>query len=1421
MSTPQSSPVPPDVGLPAAEGLSVRATGAPSVDSTAWVWRIRHLVVSAMLFAFALNSDPGKLVADTKLDLVVNPVGLLERALHLWDPLGAAGQLQDQAYGYLFPMGPFFAVAHAVNIPGWVTQRLWWGLLLTVSYTGFVALARRLRIGSEWTRLVAGLGFALAPHVLTVIGRASVEAWPPALAPWVLVPLVGVGSQGRPRRATALSGLAVLAMGGVNAAVDFAAILPAALWLLTRRWSWEWFRLVLWWGLAMVAATLWWLVPLVALGRYSPPFLDFIESASITTSTTTLIETLRGTADWVAYLGDSGSRAGYALLTHPLLILYTVLLTALGLAGVAWRRTTERIWLVLMLTVGVTLVTLGHIGPVDGFFAADLRGLLDGVLAPLRNVHKFDILIRLALSLGTASALAALSRGRTGAETRFLKAVVAAAGAFVVVGASTPFFSLHLANPDSFTGVPDYWVQASAWLTDHGGTGRTLLVPGSRFPQYDWGNSGDEPIQALGQAPWDIRNAIPLTEAGHIRWLDSIERQIADGFGGPDLADELAAGGVRYVLARNDLSYGVAVATRPVTVRAAMSATPGVYEVASFGPPTGGGSTPERFNDQGLNVGVPALDIYEVTGAHDLRARLVPTSSTAQVVGGAEAADLPGVADAPDAVMTNGMTASTPAAGGARILTDTPRRREVNFGIGTFGASQTLTLADPLRIAKPTRDYGSSDTPGAQASARYDGAVSISASSSASDADSYPRSDPGAMPYSAFDTSMATEWRPNPIKATAGSWLSADFGRTVSLSGGRVTLDEGTGVTQLGLITDRGRATLPVLDGVAEFPDVATTHLTLTLDRVQGDPARQRAAGIRAVAIPGVSVSRTVVLPEDPWPQGPDQVVMSGDVGHGDCTFLGQRPLCAVGSARVGEDAGGLDRTFTTPTAFVGQVAMTARPLPNAGLQAAVEKALGLKVHAVASSTAMPDLAAGPVSAVDGDLGTPWVASPSDPDPSLTLSWQRVRAVNRVQILVDQYAALTRPTHVQITSPAGTRDADIDAQGWASFPDLRTNALTIHFSAHALATSVDAYTLATTFLGLGVSDVRIEGLTPTIVFDRTSLREPISLPCGTGPNLAINGQVLPTRVETTVGALLRSEPVAATVCRLGAADHRPASFAIPSGVVRVQAGTPDVWDVASIVLTRDRSATAATAPMPPPVIRDWQGTRRVVALGDRAASSVLVITENVNRGWTAKLGSTALVPTTVGGWQQGFLVPAGAAGEVHLSFAPDSPVRWGMAVGGLLAALVGVFALVPERRRFRLVRPAGRSGAIAVVLSSVVCLSLAAGWWGVAVFVVVAGLTRVAVLRGGLSRRSWPAQAGAVLALTGAGAVLVAGNYGSATYLADRPPAQLLCVAALSFVTISLWQPGRRRPRVATRPTARALEPDAPDGSPAAPGTGS
>ena len=116
-----------------------------------------------------------------------------------------------------------------------------------------------------------------------------------ALAPWVLVPLVARGPSGlAASRGRCCPPWRSPASGGVNAAATFAVIPLGVVWLLTRDAGPRRRSLMTWWPLFVLVGTAWWLVPLLLLGRYSPPFLDYIETASVTTFPTTLFDALRG-----------------------------------------------------------------------------------------------------------------------------------------------------------------------------------------------------------------------------------------------------------------------------------------------------------------------------------------------------------------------------------------------------------------------------------------------------------------------------------------------------------------------------------------------------------------------------------------------------------------------------------------------------------------------------------------------------------------------------------------------------------------------------------------------------------------------------------------------------------------------------------------------------------------------------------------------------------------------------------------------------------------------------------------------------------------------------------------------------------------------------------------------------------------------
>src|SRR5699024_8515415 len=392
--------------------------------------RLQRLTATLVVAVLPWLVAPGTLQPDTKTALVLAPARYLQRALWAWNDHTGIGELQNQAYGYLWPMGPFFLAGDVAGLPGWVVQRGWWTLLLVLAFLGAERLARRLAGLAPVPALLTGAVFALSPRVLTVLAEISVEVWPYALAPWLVLAAdraVRPGARAADRRRAAVAtGLLTACLGGVNATVSLVALVPAALWVLTAPRGRARFRALAWWLLGALLGGLWWLGPLVVLGGYAYPFLDHIELASTTTAVASVTNVLRGADPWIAYILADGEhptwQSGWVLAQSVTAILATCALAGLGLAGLLRRRAAEREvgepeglesvevadagpgrltrWALVLVLLGVVTMSVGRSGAASGPFAETVQGWLDGPLAPLRNVHKADLLVRLPIALG-------------------------------------------------------------------------------------------------------------------------------------------------------------------------------------------------------------------------------------------------------------------------------------------------------------------------------------------------------------------------------------------------------------------------------------------------------------------------------------------------------------------------------------------------------------------------------------------------------------------------------------------------------------------------------------------------------------------------------------------------------------------------------------------------------------------------------------------------------------------------------------------------------------------------------------------------------------------------------------------------------------------------------------------------------------
>jgi arabinofuranan 3-O-arabinosyltransferase len=1326
--------------------------------SRRWLW-----LVGVVSLTLTFAQSPGLISPDTKLDLTANPLRFLARAANLWNSELPFGQAQNQAYGYLFPHGTFFLAGDVLGVPAWVTQRLWWALLLAAGFWGLLRVAEALGIGTTSSRVVAAVAFALSPRVLTTLGSISSETLPMMLAPWVLLPVILAlrGDSNRSLRVLAArAGVALALMGAVNAVATFTACLPALIWWACHRPNRHWLRFSGWWLLASALAVTWWVVALLSLGRISPPFLDYIESSGVTTQWTSLTEMLRGTAAWTPFVAPTAT-AGSSLVTGPVAVLATTLVAAAGLAGLALRTMPARGRLVTMLLAGLVLMGLGYAGGLGSPVAHQVQLFLDAAGAPLRNVHKFEPLLRLPIALGIAHLLGRIpsfvssTKPGTVARPTWLRAFAhpendkrVAVGIVVLtalMAATSLAWTGRLTPPGGFDAIPPYWHQAADWLTEHNADsptpGRVLVAPGSPFATQVWGNSHDEPLQVLGESPWGVRDSIPLTPPQTIRALDSVQRLFAAGRPSAGLADTLARQGISYVVVRNDLDPDTSRSARPVLVHRVMDGSPGLRKVAEFGDPVGPGLLEGFIADSGLRLRYPAVEIYQVeddSGAP----YLADIDTLARVDGGPEVLlrlderrrllGRPGLGP----VLLTGDAAAAGLPTPVVTVTDTPVARETDYGRVDNHSSAILAEGDPRHTHNRVRDY---PAPGQElVYGTWEGGR-VSVSSSAADSTALPDVAPASGPPAAVDADPATSWVSNALQAAVGQWLQVDFDHpvtnaTMTLTPSSSTI--GAQVDRIQVSTENGTTSVRVDDPgqpvTVALPYGETPWVRITaVGTVDGSGGVQ--FGITDLAITQydasgfahpVNIRHSALVPGPP----PGAQVATWDLGsellgRPGCIDASDGVHCASPLSLAPEELVTLSRTLTVPQPVSLTPTVWVRPRQGADLANLIREPGTTRADGDADSF---DVLGTAYAAADGDPRTSWTAPQGVVQqriaPTLTLTLPKPAMVGAVELTPSGSPLPTHPTLVAVDLGTGPQVRSMEAEGAQTLSLKPAMTDTVKISLLDWNDVIDR-------TALGFDQVKPPGLAEAVALSpdgspiaaadgaRNRARA-ITVPCGQGPVIAAAGRFVQTSIRTTVDALLEGAPVAAQPC-----DRAP--LALPAGLQEVLVSPGKAFFVDGIQLNAPIAATLPAPLTTPARVDGWAPDHREIQLAASDVEQILVVPESINPGWTASTDDgTVLRTVTVNGWQQGFVVPAGTDGTLTLRFESNGLYRAGLATGLALLPILALLALLPARRS----RP-GRSvpwnpgpwGAVGVVGAGTLLAGLTGGllfgaatavlWW--------------------------------------------------------------------------------------------------------------
>ncbi len=1197
----------------------------PQPEGTSGV-RLRLFAITSILLSIIWSIAPGKVQPDTKLNLITEPWGYLRRSLFAWNDQAGLGELQNQAYGYLFPMGPVFGMSDLLGLPDWASQRVWWSILVLVGFFGAHRLAMRIGGFSSDFAIAVALFYVISPRLLSVLAEISIEAWPASLAPWLVLAaagLLGDSSSRRHRvRSAALTTLLVVSLGGVNATASLAVLLLPFLWLLcapaaARRWR----ALGYWFG-AVVLGAAWWLIPLVVLGNYGYPFLDYIETSRITTAVTSLPNTLRGADHWIAYILDAAGhpvwQAGWVQAQYVVAILVSCFLAGAGIFGLIRLRqdggAQHRVrFLFVSLLLGLALISLGYGGVVSSPFAEGIRSFLDGVGSPFRNVHKFDPLVRLPLAWGFGYCLVWLTTKRQ----RWSRPAVAIV-CLVAVISPTALWVGRAGDARAVTAIPQYWYDTAEYVDQRAADtqGSTLVLPNARTADMTWGKVTDEPLTVLASSPVAIRAAAPLGHPGGTRLLDEIDNAVGTGLRYEQLASVLARMGVSRVVVRDDISPAVRIQD-PDAVRKTLASSPGFEFAQSFG---------------------DHVSVWTVDSSLSSEARLYPMRNLRTVNG---------VPNSLVSLLETGMisdaspTLTEPSQRAPDLQTDSFRWAMWNSGL--LPAWGTSELLDSRHRGPDT--IGSRPLPPLAAASEHvtrmwRGSDLVLASSSAADPFGSLSLGSGYGVAAAVDGNGSTSWWSD---LETVSWFSLGFDKPTDL--GEVTVDLVAPATfrlpekltvegKTGGQSDVTLTSRIAADGTATFDLSGIRVDTMTITFPDNKAKTLRA--ISEVRSSKVDLGRSANIPQSIDFDDSALQLIAESIGTGTID-VGRTAV-----RRESDDAFGQRWMLDLANANNLALSLNAKAANTSAAEYLLD---GARVESEQRLSA--SLVNRPGAAFDADPDTQWLVPPGYAEAIVTINWDEEQPLTAIETTtgLDDVRARVGGRVTRLAETGGKLNSTTDT---LELVFTRPN---------------------------GVSDDEPWSVPETIIHGAPVAPKRIVSECGVA-SVSLDKRELFFKVDTTRDDIIHSGTFALTPCFTGTVDA-------PEGAVDLTLHVADWLHWTSLTLQQAASSLTEVASEGVATIlvdRLNASESRVRVSAD--TDSILVLPHGFNKGWVAETpDGKQLVSSMVDGWQQAFIVPEGTDGFVTVRFAPQTAHTVGLLMGPL--AVVFAIAVLCFTRRPR------------------------------------------------------------------------------------------------------------------------------------------